>query len=44
MQGCGTSFSAPLATIDAFIKAKEMFNQTAQTPFYADVKRTLLTK
>lgn len=44
IQDCGTSFSAPLATIDAFIKAKEMFNQTAQTPFYADVKRTLLTK
>jgi len=44
IQECGTSLSAPLATIDAFIKAKEMLNQTGQTPFYADVKRTLLIK
>lgn len=40
----GTSFSAPLVTMDAFIKAKEMLDQTGQTPVYADVKRALLMK
>ena len=44
IQDRGTSFSAPLATTDVFIKAKEMINQTSQTPCYADVKRALLMK
>jgi hypothetical protein len=44
LQESGTSLSAPLATIDAFTKAKEMLDQAGQTPFYTDVKRTLLRK
>jgi hypothetical protein len=44
VQDSGTSFSAPLATIDAFTKAKDILDRTGQTPFYADVKRALLVK
>lgn len=40
----GTSFSAPLATIDAFLRAKEILNQTSKTPSYSDVKHALLRK
>lgn len=42
IQTYGTSFSAPLTTIDAFIEAKKVLDQTGQNPFYSDVKRTLL--
>jgi hypothetical protein len=44
VQLCGTSFSAPLATIDAFTKAKEVLDQTGKIPSYADVKKALLMK
>jgi len=40
----GTSFSAPLATIDAFIEAKKIVDQTGQIPSYADIKSNLLNK
>jgi hypothetical protein len=40
----GTSFSTPLATIDAYIEAKKRGDQTGQTPTYADIKSSLLNK
>lgn len=44
VQEAGTSFSASLVTIDAFLKAKELFDQTGETPIYRDVKCVLLMK
>lgn len=44
MQEAGTSFPASLATIGAFLKAKELFYQTREKPIYGDVKCVLLMK
>lgn len=38
----GTSFSAPLVTIDGFLKAKEILTQTGEMPRYDALKRALL--
>lgn len=42
VQGSGTLFSAPLATIDAYIKAKEILEKTGEMPRYDVVKQILL--
>ena len=40
----GTSFSAPLVTIDAFLMAQDMWRKTGSPPLYTDVKQALLKK
>jgi hypothetical protein len=44
LQDEGTSFSAPLATIDAFIEAQKMSDLMGQIATYSDVKSHLLKK
>jgi hypothetical protein len=40
----GTSFSAPLVTIDAFNAVQEILHETGQAPLYSNVKAILLKK
>jgi len=43
IRGGGTSFSAPLATIDAFLEGQRIFKETGRVPLYSDVKALLLS-
>jgi len=39
----GTSFSAPLATTDAFLEGQKIFQETGRAPLYSEVKAVLLS-